>query len=96
MYKKHITTICCFFIISNLITTSIVIAKDNGNGKPDLCDKFEEKKDYILDNIKEKDLKKAIDRFNDINSNITVSKKNVCPICKNETNIRIKSLSFFF
>ena len=55
MYKKHITTFCCFFIISTLITTAIVIAKDNGNGKPDLCDKFEEKKDKWFDKWENKE-----------------------------------------
>lgn len=45
MYKKNIVTFCCFFIISFLILSSIVIAKENKGGKPDLCDKFEDKKD---------------------------------------------------
>lgn len=56
MNKKYIATICCFFILCILIISSIVIAKDNGNGKPDLCDKFEEKKNKWEDKWENKEV----------------------------------------
>jgi len=55
MYKNNIATFCCFFILGILILSSIVIAKDNDNGKPDLCDKFEEKKDKWEDKWENKE-----------------------------------------
>lgn len=44
MNKNRFTSFYCILIISFLIISSIVIAKENDNGNPDLCNKFEEKK----------------------------------------------------
>jgi len=55
MYKDNIATFCCFLIFGMLIFSSIVIAKENENGKPDLCDKFEEKKDKWEDKWENKE-----------------------------------------
>jgi hypothetical protein len=44
MNKNKFTSFYCILIISFLIISSIVIAKENDNGDPDLCNKFEEKK----------------------------------------------------
>jgi hypothetical protein len=53
MYNKKIIALCCFFILGILIFSSIVIA--NGNGKPDLCEKFEDKKDKWEDKWENKE-----------------------------------------
>jgi hypothetical protein len=55
MYKNNTATFCCFFILGVLIFSSIVIAKDNDNGKPDLCDKFEDKKNKWEDKWENKE-----------------------------------------
>jgi hypothetical protein len=55
MYNKIIVTICCFFILVILLFSSIVIAKENENGKPDLCEKFEDKKDKWEEKWKDKE-----------------------------------------
>ena len=57
---------------------------------------FQEKKDYLLDNIKEKDIKVAIANFDKIKADIKITKKNQCPVCGNEVDIPLMSLDFFF
>ena len=92
MYKKNIVTFCCFTISFLLILNTITIAKENESGKPNLCDKFEDKKDKWENKWKEKEeedkdwgdkwedkREKKIDKLDDL-------KDKFCDECNNDDN----------
>jgi len=56
---------------------------------------FEEKKKYIGEELKPKEMKLIVSAYNKINDDLEITKKNKCIKCGNETNISIGGFSFF-
>lgn len=55
---------------------------------------FEERKEYIGD-LKPKDLKSIVKQYNELNSDLIITKKNKCIKCGKESSISIGGFSFF-